>query len=159
MAADLVIRGARIVDGTGSPAYSPMSRCARRALARIGRITDDALHRIDVQRAGAQPRFIDIHTHYDAQLMFEPSCSPSSWHGVTTVVIGNAASASLPPSRRISTSDPVVGSGRRHEYSIAGGRRRLRRGSMRDLLDRFVVGSASMSCSSSAIARSGAGHG
>lgn len=86
---DLVIRGATIVDGTGSP-------------ARTGDIAVDAGKIVSVEgKAGAgsreinangliaAPGWVDIHTHYDGQVAWDPYLTPSSWHGVTTVVMGN----------------------------------------------------------------------
>src|SRR5689334_6301951 len=90
MAGDLLIRGAHVVDGTGGP--SAVADVAVRD-GRIAAVGDGGSARraevIDGDGLVLAPGFVDIHTHYDAQLMFEPTCSPSSWHGVTTVVIGN----------------------------------------------------------------------
>ena len=138
MPADLVIRGAQIVDGTGNPAYVADVEVRAGRITRIGHITDEALHQIDGAGLVLAPGFIDIHTHYDAQLMFEPSCSPSSWHGVTTVVIGNCG-FSLAPSKPQDLDFLIQSLARVEGMSTAslaagvdfGG------GSMRDLLDRF----------------------
>jgi N-acyl-D-amino-acid deacylase len=83
---DLVIRNGLVVDGTGSP--------PRHADVAIddGRITDasGAGHReIDADGRLVAPGWVDIHTHYDGQATWDPEMSPSSWHGVTTVVMGN----------------------------------------------------------------------
>jgi N-acyl-D-aspartate/D-glutamate deacylase len=90
---DLVVRGGRVVDGTGVPAYLADVGVRDGRIARVGRISAAELaaaHRVlDVEGHTVMPGFVDIHTHYDAQLHFEPTASPSSWHGVTTVVIGN----------------------------------------------------------------------
>jgi N-acyl-D-aspartate/D-glutamate deacylase len=90
---DLVLRGGSVVDGTGMPAYNADIAVRGGRIARVGRISADELPAgegvIDVSGLTVMPGFIDIHTHYDAQLHFEPTASPSSWHGVTTVVTGN----------------------------------------------------------------------
>jgi N-acyl-D-aspartate/D-glutamate deacylase len=87
---DVVIKGGMIIDGTGAPRYK------NDIAIKDGRIVD--IGKIDASR-GAQvldaeghivaPGFIDVHTHYDAQLYWDPYCSMSGWHGVTSVVIGN----------------------------------------------------------------------
>src|SRR4029434_5270930 len=107
-------------------------------ISRIGRVTDEALQQIDADGLVLSPGFVDIHTHYDAQLMFEPSCSPSSWHGVTTVVIGNCG-FSLAPAKP-EDLDFLIQSLARVEgmstASLAAGVD-FAGGSMRDFLDRF----------------------
>ena len=84
---DVLLRGARVVDGTGAPARRRRHpRRAHRAVGH-GRRARDA-HR---RRRGlvVAPGFVDIHTHYDAQVLWDPLCTPSPFHGVTTVVGGN----------------------------------------------------------------------
>src|SRR5271154_3605906 len=90
---DLVVRGGRVVDGTGVPAYLADVGVRDGRVARVGRISAAELASagrvLDVEGHTVMPGFVDIHTHYDAQLHFEPTASPSSWHGTTTVFIGN----------------------------------------------------------------------
>ena len=99
---DLVLRGGRVVDGTGVPAYLADVGVRDGRIARVGRVSDDELGAarqvIDVEGQTVMPGFVDIHTHYDAQLHFEPTASPASWHGVTTVVTGNCG-FTIAPSR------------------------------------------------------------
>src|SRR5580704_5794114 len=87
MDGDIVIRGGTLVDGTGAP-----GRPADVAVTR-GRISDigKQLEGSRVLDAGGQvvsPGFVDIHTHYDAQVFWDPDLTPSSFHGVTTVIAG-----------------------------------------------------------------------
>src|ERR1039458_5007538 len=90
---DLVVRGGRVVDGTGVPAYLADVGVRDGRIARVGRISVAELAAarrvLDVEGHTVMPGFVDIHTHYDAQLHFEPTASPSSWHGTTTVFTGN----------------------------------------------------------------------
>jgi N-acyl-D-aspartate/D-glutamate deacylase len=89
MTADLIVRGGRVVDGTGHASYTADVEVIDGRISRIGRISDRAERTVDADGLVVAPGFIDIHTHYDAQLHFEPTASPSSWHGVTTVIAGN----------------------------------------------------------------------
>ena len=85
-AADLVVRGGRVVDGTGLAGYTADVEVRDGRISRIGRIDEDAREVVDADGLVVAPGFVDIHTHYDAQAHFEPTMSPSSWHGVTTVL-------------------------------------------------------------------------
>jgi N-acyl-D-aspartate/D-glutamate deacylase len=87
---DLLIRGARISDGTGLPAFVGDVEVRDGVITQVGRLPGASADRvIDADGLDLTPGFVDVHTHYDAQLHFESSASPSSWHGVTTVLTGN----------------------------------------------------------------------
>ena len=87
---DLVIRNGRLVDGTGArPRTGRRRRSTATASSRSAPI-DGAGHReIDADGRLVTPGWVDVHTHYDGQVTWDPEVSPSGWHGVTTVVMGN----------------------------------------------------------------------
>ena len=89
MAFDLVIRGGRVVDGSGMPGFSADIAIQDGRIVRIGRVTGAAKRVIEADGAVVTPGFIDVHTHYDVQLDWDPIASPSCYHGVTTVLTGN----------------------------------------------------------------------
>ncbi len=86
---DLVIRNATVIDGTGAPGYAADIAIARGRIAEIGRVTARGAEEIDAKAQLVTPGFVDIHTHYDGQAMWDPHLAPSAWHGVTTAVMGN----------------------------------------------------------------------
>jgi len=86
---DLVLRGGRVIDGTGMASFCADVAIKDGRIARIGRVDGDASQTIDADGCWVTPGFIDVHTHYDVQLDWDPLATPSSWHGVTTVLTGN----------------------------------------------------------------------
>jgi N-acyl-D-aspartate/D-glutamate deacylase len=86
----VVLRGATVVDGTGAPARRVDVLVEGDRIAEVGRIPRGIDgEEIDLDGLVLAPGFIDPHTHYDAQVLWDPELTPSSWHGVTTVVMGN----------------------------------------------------------------------
>ena len=86
---DLLIRNGTVVDGTGASSYQADIAVARGRIVEIGSLNDSAGRVIDADGLIVAPGFIDPHTHYDAQICWDPLITCSSWHGVTTVVMGN----------------------------------------------------------------------
>ncbi|MBJ18265.1 MAG: amidohydrolase family protein [bacterium] len=86
---DLIIRRAKVVDGTGIPAYVADVGIEGDRITKIGRIEEEAVRVIDAEGLLLAPGFIDVHTHYDVQLDWDPIAIPSCWHGITTVLAGN----------------------------------------------------------------------
>ncbi|MEP0201648.1 MAG: D-aminoacylase [Halioglobus sp.] len=86
---DLVIRNGLLVDGTGEPAYSGDIAIDGDRITRVGKVTDMGKQEIDAKGHVVAPGFVDVHTHYDGQATWDQEMAPSSWHGVTTVVMGN----------------------------------------------------------------------
>ena len=89
---DLIIRNARIVDGTGAPAFAGSLAIDGHTITAVHRGADGPTKGrrvIDARGRLLTPGFVDIHTHYDGQVCWDKSLTPSCWHGVTTVVMGN----------------------------------------------------------------------
>jgi len=89
MAYDLVIKNGLMVDGTGAAARRADVAIAKGRIAEIGKVTEGAARTIDASDLVVAPGFVDPHTHYDAQICWDGAVTPSSWHGVTSVVMGN----------------------------------------------------------------------
>jgi N-acyl-D-amino-acid deacylase len=96
---DLIIRDADIIDGTGAPRRRGDLAIEDGRIAAIGRVQGSARREIHAAGRVAAPGFIDVHTHYDCQVSWDPALTPSSWHGVTSVVMGNCG-FSIAPCRR-----------------------------------------------------------
>lgn len=86
---DLVIRGGTIVDGTGGETYEADVVISNGLIAEIGSVQARGIEEIDARGQIVTPGFVDIHTHYDGQVTWGDEISPSSLHGITTVLMGN----------------------------------------------------------------------
>jgi len=86
---DLVIRNGTIVDGTGAAAFSGDVAIDAGVITEVGAVTGQGREEIDATGRLVTPGFVDVHTHYDGQVTWDPTLAPSSWHGVTTIVMGN----------------------------------------------------------------------
>ncbi len=86
---DLVVRGGTVVDGTGGQPFEADVGVKDGRIAAIGRIQGAGAEEIDARGQLVTPGFVDVHTHYDGQATWDERMQPSSWHGVTTVVMGN----------------------------------------------------------------------
>src|SRR5262245_42858934 len=99
MAHDLVIRGGTLVDGTGAPSTTADVAIDGDRIVAIGAVDDQGREEIDAGGAYVTPGFVDIHTHLDAQVAWDPDATSSCWHGVTSVVLGNCG-VTFAPVRR-----------------------------------------------------------
>ena len=95
MDADIVIRGGTLIDGTGAPGRPADVAVADGRIVGVGPGLDGR-RELDASGQVVAPGFVDIHTHYDAQVFWDPALTPSSYHGVTTVVAGNCGFSIAP---------------------------------------------------------------
>jgi len=86
---DLLIKNGTVVDGSGAPRYLADVAVSGGRIAEIGKISQGAANVIDASDLIVAPGFVDPHTHYDAQICWDPQVTCSSWHGITSVVMGN----------------------------------------------------------------------
>jgi N-acyl-D-aspartate/D-glutamate deacylase len=86
---DLVIRGGTIVDGTGAAPFEGDLAVEAGRIAAVGGSAPRGREEVDARGRLVTPGFVDVHTHFDGQVTWDPLLTPSCWHGVTTVVMGN----------------------------------------------------------------------
>ena len=86
---DLIIKNGLIYDGKGSEPFEADIAISEDKIVAIGKIEEDSIETIDAKGKIVTPGFVDIHTHYDGQVTWDPYLRPSTYHGVTTVVMGN----------------------------------------------------------------------
>jgi N-acyl-D-aspartate/D-glutamate deacylase len=86
---DLIVRGGNIADGKGGSLYEGDVAVTNGKISAIGRVAGKGREEIDARGKLVTPGFVDIHTHYDGQATWDTRLQPSSWHGVTTAVMGN----------------------------------------------------------------------
>jgi N-acyl-D-aspartate/D-glutamate deacylase len=103
---DLVIRNGTVVDGTGRERFEGDVAVDDGRIAAVGRVESRGRREIDARGLVVAPGWVDIHTHYDGQVTWDPVLAPSSWHGVTTLVMGNCGVGFAP--RRPGQEDFLV---------------------------------------------------
>src|SRR6516225_12245142 len=99
---DLVIRGGTVVDGTGAPRRTADVAVDGGRISAVGSLAGAARRTLDADGLVVTPGVVDVHTHYNGQVTWDPFLTPSAWHGVTTVVMGNCGVGFAPadPTRR-----------------------------------------------------------
>ena len=108
---DIVIRGGTIVDGTGKTPFTGDVAIEGERIVEVGGKAGPGRREIDASGLLVTPGWVDIHTHYDGQAMWDPLLAPSSWHGVTTVMFGNCGVGFAPvrPGDRAGLMDLMEG--------------------------------------------------
>ncbi len=86
---NLVIRGGTVIDGTGKPGFEADVAVKDGMIVAVGKVSASGAEEIDARGQIVTPGFVDIHTHYDGQAVWDSHLAPSSWHGVTTAIMGN----------------------------------------------------------------------
>src|SRR5262247_2514327 len=96
---DWIIRGGTVADGSGEALREADIAVCNGVIAEVGEVKQSAAEEIDARGLLITPGFVDIHTHYDGQATWDSRLTPSSWHGVTTAVMGNCG-VGFAPCRR-----------------------------------------------------------
>ena len=89
MAHDVVIRNGTIVDGTGQPQFAGDIAVDGGSISEIGVVSESGREEINADGKIVTPGFVDLHTHLDAQIGWDPMMTSITWHGVTTALLGN----------------------------------------------------------------------
>ena len=120
---EIVIRGGKIVDGTGKPAFSSDVAIADGRIVAVGKDLGSARQTVNADGLLVTPAWVDAHTHYDGQVAWDEQMTPSLWHGVSTVVMGNCGVGFAPATPdRHEWLIGLMGGGRRHSRSVIIGR-------------------------------------
>ena len=102
---DLIIKNGTIIDGSGKERFSADIAVRGNKITKIGNLNKEEIGEvtkvIDAEGKLVTPGWVDIHTHYDGQATWDPILAPSSWHGVTTVVMGNCGVGFSSEERRV----------------------------------------------------------
>src|SRR5476651_1539622 len=97
---DIVIRGGKIVDGTGAPAFEGDVAIEGDRIVQVGGKAGPGRREVKAEGRLVTPGWVDVHTHYDGQATWDPVLAPSSWHGATTIVFGNCGVGFAPVRRK-----------------------------------------------------------
>src|SRR3954463_5262302 len=106
---DLVVRGGTVVDGTGAPARTADVAIDGGRIVEVGKVDARGDREIDADGHLVTPGFVDIHTHYDGQVTWDPVLAPSSLHGVTSLVMGNCGVGFAPAKSGDADHDWLIG--------------------------------------------------
>lgn len=96
MTYDLLIKNGRIYDGSGTDSYGGNIAVKGGHIVAVGEVDGEAKETINADGLAVSPGFVDVHTHYDAQVFWDPLLTSSCWHGVTSLVMGNCGLAFAP---------------------------------------------------------------
>jgi N-acyl-D-aspartate/D-glutamate deacylase len=105
---DLVIRNGKVIDGSGGPARDADVAIDGDRISAVGDVPTEGRREIDADGQIVTPGWVDIHTHYDGQATWDPDVTPSSWHGVTTIVMGNCGVGFAPVHREVERRDWLI---------------------------------------------------